>query len=285
MIVTLKRRAAFSAAHNYSIADLSDRANKSAFGRFASSEGHGHNYRVEIAVTGAVDERTGMVVNITEIDRVLKALVITPLDGKYLNREVDCFRTRAPSTENIVRFVREQLEGQIPTEAQLTATTVWESETLWSSWQRELASDPNQATDMITLTRAYDFSASHRLHSDKLTDSENSEIFGKCNNPNGHGHNYEVEVSVTGTPDERSGMIYSLDDLDKAVEEEVLAVMDHKHLNLDVAEFKNVNPTSEMLAVVIWNRLAKRLPVEGNPKMSKVLVRETARNFFEYCGN
>ena len=93
MIVTLRRRAAFSAAHSYSIAHLSDTANKSVFGRFASSEGHGHNYRVEIAVTGIMDERTGMVVNITDIDHALKSAVIAPLDGKFLNHEVAYFHS------------------------------------------------------------------------------------------------------------------------------------------------------------------------------------------------
>ena len=285
MFVTLKRRAAFAAAHNYSIALLSDQANESLFGRFASSEGHGHNYQVEIAVAGRIDDRTGMVVNIVEIDAALKANVISELDGKFLNREVGYFQTRSPSTENIVRFVRERLDGKLPQGVVLIGVTVWESATLWSDWKLEGDCETGGSKDtMITLSRAYDFSASHRLHSARLSDAENKQIFGKCNNPNGHGHNYEIEVSVTGTPGERSGTVYSLDDLDKAVDEEVLAVMDHKHLNFDVPDFFDVNPTSEMLAVVIWNRLARRLPISGDPRLSRVLVRETARNSFEYCG-
>lgn len=136
----------------------------------------------------------------------------------------------------------------------------------------------------VSLTRAYDFSASHRLHSKKLTDDENREIFGKCNNPNGHGHNYEVEVTISGEPDERTGMLYSLEALDQVVEEEVLLPFDHKHLNLDVPDFADRNPTSEVLTVVIWERLARRISVSGNPRLSKVLVRETARNSFEYRG-
>ena len=98
------------------------------------------------------------------------------------------------------------------------------------------------------------------------------------------GHNYEVEISVSGIPDERSGMLFSIDELDSAVKQDVLDVMDHKHLNLDVPDFANVNPTSEMLAVVIWQRLARHLPVSGNPRLSGVVVRETARISFEYHG-
>ena len=284
MIVTLKRRAAFAAAHNYSIADLSDRDNQALFGKFASVEGHGHNYVVEISVTGPVDERTGMVVNITEIDGALKSHVIGVLDGKFLNREVEYFRSRSPSTENLVSFVRSALAGNLPGVAELTAVTVWESELLRSEWSAEPPRGQDRAQSMITLTRGYDFSASHRLHSNHLSADENRRLFGKCNNPNGHGHNYDIEVTMAGTPDERSGMLFSIDELDRAVQEEVLDILDHKHLNLDVADFAEIVPTSEMLAVVIWRRLARRLPVSGDPRLAKVMVRETARNSFEYRG-
>jgi 6-pyruvoyltetrahydropterin/6-carboxytetrahydropterin synthase len=279
MIVTLKRRAAFSAAHNYNLPDLTEAQNRALFGGYAAQEGHGHNYRVEIDATGPVDERTGMVVNITQIDRILREKVIHALDGKFLNREVEPFRSQPPTTENITLFVRDRLMALMPEPAVLTGVTVWETDTISARWTSERAIDT-----MLTLTRTYDFSASHRLHSVHLSDEENLELFGKCNNPNGHGHNYEIEVTMAGTPDERSGMIYPLEALDAAVEETVLLPLDHKHLNLDIPDFADVNPTSEMLAVVIWRRLAKRLPTSGNPRLASVLVRETARNSFVYSG-
>ena len=290
MIVTLKRKATFSAAHSYFLPDLSEEHNRELFGAYAAGDGHGHNYQVEIAVTGPVDEKTGMVVNITDIDRALKGAVIGTLGGKFLNREVEYFRSRAPSTENIVGYVVDALCGVIPSPGVLTGVAVWESEMLSASWRPDDRADAGQDRAgrqmMVNLTRVYEFSASHRLHSARLSDEENRAVFGKCNNPNGHGHNYEIEVTIAGTPPERTGMVFSLDELDKIVDEEVVAPMDHRHLNYEVPEFENgrSNPTSEMLAVVIWRRLAKRLPTSGDPRLARVLVRETARNVFEYSG-
>ncbi|MDR3710763.1 MAG: 6-carboxytetrahydropterin synthase [Capsulimonadaceae bacterium] len=278
MIVDLKRRVRFSAAHNYWINGLSLEQNESLFGAYARAEGHGHNYLVEVTASGGLDERTGMVVNIAEIDHILKSEVVAVLDGRFLNKEVEYFLTRPATLENISAFVFERTSPRLPTGVALTGVRVWETTDLWADRTKR------GETMSVSLTRAYDFSASHRLHSKKLTDDENREIFGKCNNPNGHGHNYEVEVTISGEPDERTGMLYSLEALDQVVEEEVLLPFDHKHLNLDVPDFADRNPTSEVLTVVIWERLARRISVSGNPRLSKVLVRETARNSFEYRG-
>src|SRR5690606_35378308 len=108
---------------------------------------------------------------------------------------------------------------------------------------------------MVQLSRKYHFSSAHRLHSDQLNPDENQRIFGKCNNPYGHGHNYYVEVTVKGELDPVTGMVMNLADLDEIVEREVIQKFDHKHLNLDTQEFAEVNPTSEMLVVVIYGLL------------------------------
>ena len=109
------------------------------------------------------------------------------------------------------------------------------------------------------LTRRATFSASHRLHSVNLSKEKNIELFGKCNNPNGHGHNYILKVTVKGTIDEKTGMVMNLSDLKKMVEENVVSKLDHKNLNLDVPEFKDLNPTAENIAIVIWNLLKPKL--------------------------
>ena len=139
---------------------------------------------------------------------------------------------------------------------------------------------------MIRVTRAYDFSASHRLHAPELSDEQNDAIFGKCNWPNGHGHNYEIEITMSGEPDPASGELFSPCQLDAVVEQAVLKPFDHRHLNFDVPEFRGLVPTSENLTVVIWDRITARLKEEPlqNAKLSKVVVRETARNYFEYSG-
>ncbi len=272
------RSATFSSAHNYWLTGISDSENQARFGVWAGRQPHGHNYDIQITIAGKVDDSTGMVVNITDVNHVLKSKVVDLLDGRFLNREVPFFETNPPTTENIALFVQEQIEGSLPSGADLVKVKVCEMATLWT--QRERLGDQL----VTTLTRAYDFSASHRLHSKQLSDQENIRIFGKCNNANGHGHNYEVEVTIAGTPDKNTGMIYSVDALDRIVEEEVLLPFDHKHLNLDTAEFAEINPTSEMLTVVIWQKLAKRLSTTGLPRLYSVVVNETARNSFEYRG-
>jgi 6-pyruvoyltetrahydropterin/6-carboxytetrahydropterin synthase len=139
---------------------------------------------------------------------------------------------------------------------------------------------------MVTVTRTYEFSASHRLHAEGLSDSRNLDLFGKCNWVNGHGHNYEVEVSLSGDPDPVSGRLADLDAVDKVVDETILTPFDHRHLNMDVPEFRGVNPTSENLTLVIWNRLAASWDAAGlsGARLHRVAVRETPRNYFEYYG-
>jgi 6-pyruvoyltetrahydropterin/6-carboxytetrahydropterin synthase len=131
------------------------------------------------------------------------------------------------------------------------------------------------------LGRRYRFSASHRLHSEHLTEDENWHVYGKCNNPYGHGHNYVVEVLVSGDVDPATGMIANLADLDEFVEREVLAPFDHKSLNEDVAAFHDKVPTTENLCIEIFERL-KTFP---KAKLERVRVEETGNNSFEYAGD
>jgi 6-pyruvoyltetrahydropterin/6-carboxytetrahydropterin synthase len=132
----------------------------------------------------------------------------------------------------------------------------------------------------IELGRRYRFSASHRLHSSKLSEEENHRVYGKCNNPHGHGHNYVVEVSVSGTVDPATGMIADLADLDGFVEREVIEPFDHKSLNEDVAAFRENVPTTENVCKEIYQRL-KHFP---KAKLERVRVEETGNNTFEYAG-
>jgi 6-pyruvoyltetrahydropterin/6-carboxytetrahydropterin synthase len=132
----------------------------------------------------------------------------------------------------------------------------------------------------IELGRRYRFSASHRLHSSRLSEEENRRVYGKCNNPYGHGHNYVVEVSVSGAVDPVTGMIANLADLDTFVEREVIEPFDHKSLNEDVAAFRENVPTTENICKEIFERL-KRFP---KAKLERVRVEETGNNTFEYAG-
>src|SRR5262249_25276816 len=133
----------------------------------------------------------------------------------------------------------------------------------------------------LELGRRYRFAASHRLHSEQLTEDENWRVYGKCNNPYGHGHNYVLEVRVSGEVDAATGMIANLADLDGFVEREVLEAFDHRSLNEEVPAFREQVPTTENLCVEIFRRL-RAFP---NAKLQRVRVEETNNNSFEFTGH
>lgn len=131
----------------------------------------------------------------------------------------------------------------------------------------------------VAVYRKEHFNAAHRLHNPAWTDEMNQLVFGKCNNPNYHGHNYDLVVKVTGVPDARTGYVLDMKILSDMIEENVLSRFDHKNLNLDTEEFKNLNPTAENIVIVIYNLLRAKL----NASLDlQVRLYETDRNFVEY---
>ena len=130
------------------------------------------------------------------------------------------------------------------------------------------------------LTRRYMFSASHRLHSDAMSDAENAAIYGKCNNPYGHGHNYMLEVTVSGPVADRTGMVCDLTDLDGLVHREILERFDHQNLNM-LVQFMERVPTTENLCIVIYDILQRGF---HPAHLEKVRFEETMMNSFEYWG-
>jgi 6-pyruvoyltetrahydropterin/6-carboxytetrahydropterin synthase len=137
---------------------------------------------------------------------------------------------------------------------------------------------------LFRVTRRYEFAASHRLHSVELSEAQNRELYGKCNNPHGHGHNYVVEVSVRGPVDGATGRAVDTARLDELVRGQVIAEFDHRNLNTEVAAFARVVPTSENLGYEICRRLKRnwRAMFPGEwPKLEKIRIGETPRNIFE----
>jgi len=130
------------------------------------------------------------------------------------------------------------------------------------------------------LNRRYRFSASHRLHSEQMSDAENRATYGKCNNPHGHGHNYVLEVRVSGQVD-GNGMVCNLADLDECVQREVVTRFDLENLNMRV-EFAKAVPTTENLCTVIYDILKREFT---QAHLERVRLEETMMNSFEYCGN
>jgi len=134
---------------------------------------------------------------------------------------------------------------------------------------------------MILLTRRAEFSASHYYWNEGWSAEENARVFGKCANRNGHGHNYTLEVTVAGEPDPVTGFVVDLKRLKDTMEREVLAAYDHRHLNLEVPEFRTAIPTTENIAVAVWRRLEGK--IEG-AKLHRVRVYEMTDLFAEYAG-
>lgn len=133
-----------------------------------------------------------------------------------------------------------------------------------------------------TVSRSAHFNAAHRLYRKDWSDEQNNMVFGKCNNHNFHGHNYELIVSVTGNIDPETGYVIDIKILKDIIAQEVEEHFDHKNLNLDVPEFADLNPTAENIAVVIWNRIRRRI----DTAMSlEVVLYETPRNFITYRGD
>ena len=131
----------------------------------------------------------------------------------------------------------------------------------------------------VAVYRKEHFNAAHRLHNPEWDDAQNTEVFGKCNNPNWHGHNYELIVSLTGEPDPETGFVYDMKKLSDIIKAHVTKRFDHKNLNLDVEDFKSLNPTAENIAVVIYDILRPQLEAHLD---LKILLYETERNFVEY---
>ena len=133
----------------------------------------------------------------------------------------------------------------------------------------------------VTVCRTEHFNAAHRLHNPAWSAEQNQRVFGKCNNPNYHGHNYNLTVRLTGVINPETGYLYDLKRLSDLIKKEVLDRYDHQNLNLDTEEFRNLNPTAENIAVVIWQRLRPHLDAE---LALSVTLYETDRNFVEYHG-
>jgi 6-pyruvoyltetrahydropterin/6-carboxytetrahydropterin synthase len=136
----------------------------------------------------------------------------------------------------------------------------------------------------VSLTRRYRFSASHRLHASELSLAENARLYGKCNNPYGHGHDYVLSVTVAGEVDPVSGVVVPLRDLDELVESKVVKLFNHRNINLDVPQFRDLVPTTENLAAVIAGLIETEWrDVFGGfgARLDRIHIQETDRNGFE----
>jgi len=134
---------------------------------------------------------------------------------------------------------------------------------------------------IVTVSRKAHFNAAHRLYRKDWSDEKNAQVFGKCSNPNFHGHNYELIVSVTGKINKETGFVIDMKILKDIIKEEIEDALDHKNLNIEIEEFKDLNPTAENIVIVIYNKIRPRLDTLLD---LEVVLYETPRNFVTYSG-
>lgn len=278
MLLQVTRMAAFEASHFYQLAHLSDEENAARFG--LASRHHGHNYLLHVGLTGALSPTTGWIINTQDIDRLLRETVIKELDHTCINLDHPYFHTRLPTTENLALYIWDRLLAVFPESVQLCQIQVCESNRLAAAFRGERSLSGTQEVSTVYFTRAYEFTASHRLFNPALSDEENRALFGKCFSPNGHGHNYRLEVTLAGEITPEQGMVTDLAKLDNCVQQEVLQTLDYAYLNRDVPEFKTQVPTTEHLVKFVWDRLSPHFA--ASPRLHRVRLYETPRSWFDY---
>lgn len=258
--VLVSRARAFEAAHAY---------RGPGFGH--DRRIHGHNYVVTATIAGEADPGTDVVADLRAIDPLLRE-VTDPLDHRRIDVEYAPLAGREPGVEPLAVAIFGELaramRSALP-QATLASVRVAETDDLWAD---------HDGGDHVELTRAYGFSAAHRLVRPDLSDAENTALYGKCANPHPHGHDYRLEVTVAGQPDPATGLVTDLAGLDRCVSERVLSRYDHRYLNAEVPPFDRVAPTGERIAQEIWRSLA------GLAGLARVTVYETPRSAFTYRG-
>ncbi len=276
--VYITKRAEIATSHRCWNADWNTTENQTVYGH--ESRPHGHNYLIEATLSGPVDRRTGMVVNIKDVKAALKT-VLSQYDHQDLNGDHPDFSHTVPTTERVAQAMFAGLENNLP-EGRLDRIRLFETED--TVYETLHPASPLLATPTggaMLITRRYTFSAAHRLHSPHLSEAENAALFRDCNNPNGHGHNYTLEVTVKGDINAESGLAADHQALDTAIKQAVVDRYHYRHLNDDLPEFADQVTTSENIIKVIWRTLADRL---GDDVLHRIKLGETRDNYFEYYG-
>ncbi|MEK6642929.1 MAG: 6-carboxytetrahydropterin synthase [Planctomycetota bacterium] len=245
-----------------------------SWGGWPSAVGVAPYLVLRITVAGLPDETTGYLVNIQELDALLRRYAIPAAAQRLLASGVGL------TGERLVLDVYQEVASQILGNEWSTHAPrlTLEQLQLWTTPYLSYAV-VSGAEQMVELTQCFEFSASHRLHVPTLSDDENRRIFGKCNNPNGHGHNYQIEVTVAGNLSPVTGAVLPLPEFESVVRREVIDRFDHKHLNTDTPDFAARNPSVENIAHRVWELLESKV---APARLRRVRVWETAKTYAEY---
>jgi 6-pyruvoyltetrahydropterin/6-carboxytetrahydropterin synthase len=246
----------FSAARQTMSPRLTAAENARIFG--AASAIHGHNYRARL--TFRKEKSDGPFVHQREVDLCLKTLR-EEFDHQFLN-ELSALKDRPMTTESLAAYIREQVSGSLP----IHRVRLHERADFFAeAW-------PEQT---IFLGLQTCFSAAHRLHVQSFSDEKNQELFGKCDNPQGHGHLYIAEATIGGSYDERSGTLYDFVAFQKALQESVQPWQD-RHLDLETEDFQKISSTGENIVRALWSKIDVRV----NQQLVRLRLWETRNNRF-----
>jgi len=245
-------------------------AGSNAFASKPSPKGLSMFFELAVELTGEVEQATGFVVNVSNIDEKVREFAV-PVFAQELSENFERQEIIGlAKVAELLGLVWEQLADRFG-RARLTKLS------LKLDPFRTLSID-SRDFKMVYFTEKFEFSASHTLWNNNLSEQRNLEVFGKCAHPTGHGHNYVLEVTVGKEPG-RDG--FCISELEETVDQQLIEILDHKNLNVDIAEFKDNNPTVENIAVFAWNKLADKF---GQATLHCVKVWETERTYCTYFG-
>jgi 6-pyruvoyltetrahydropterin/6-carboxytetrahydropterin synthase len=252
-----------------------------SFASMPCGEGLTIFFELAVELVSHVDRDTGFIVNVSEIDSKVRQYAVPVFVRKVKEnfqkaRHMDFF-----SISKILRSAWKQLENEF-------ASAKLNKLNLKLNPFRKITLD-SEDSDMVFFSEKFEFAATHKLWNTTFTDVQNQKIFGKCANPSGHGHNYIIEVTIKMSDNQRSSREskfirtenFSIGDFEKIVDSELISIIDHKNLNIDIEHFAKVMPTIENIAIFAWEKLSNKFP---NQLLHCVTVWETDKTSCSYYG-
>ncbi len=241
------------------------------FAAWPPMRGLGRYYELDVTCRGEADPQTGYFINIKLIDQAVHEHALPCINNALVN-------TQPSAALPIGKLMRQMLAGLQPA---LRGSVICIELGLTPTYTIALRSHD---MDHVLIRQRYEFSAAHRLHVPELSDQENRDIFGKCNNPAGHGHNYQLQA-VVRLPIDPQGQTADVQTIDALINRHAIEHLDHKHLNTDVPQFASLNPSVENIVKVIWDMLADRFDELGpNAALDELSIWETSKTVCTYRG-
>ncbi len=272
-MVSLTRTVRFS-VNEPDLAVAGEQQADNTFAAYPSMRGLGRHYELDIRCHGRVDAATGYFLNIKEIDRAVRATVIPMITAAARRGGAD----PASTLRDAIPALNRELAGTV-------ASVRWRLSPYYSIEMSDPSTTAPSSPPVALIRQQFEFAAAHRLHVPSLSDEENRELFGKCNNPRGHGHNYRIEPCVEVPVPSRGASAFGLADLERITAAAVIARYDHKHLNEDTVEFglDGLNPSVENIAKVCFDLLGPRIAAAGG-RLRSVTLWETDKTSCTYPG-